>query len=139
MNVLLAHLFFQNAKALKAKKDDGNKAFKEGNYKLAFELYTEALAIDPNNRKTNAKLYCNRGTVNSKVTALKGGIGLFLLYPRILKGFCPSSLRYGIKSQCTGGKGLRNLYLRIAVSLFFLKLMKSLLEGPFQLWSFLKA
>ncbi|XP_048373219.1 dnaJ homolog subfamily C member 7 isoform X1 [Sphaerodactylus townsendi] len=56
----------RNAKALKAKKDDGNKAFKEGNYKLAFDLYTEALAIDPNNRKTNAKLYCNRGTVNSK-------------------------------------------------------------------------
>lgn len=60
-------IFFQNAKALKAKKEDGNKAFKEGNYKLAYELYTEALGIDPNNIKTNAKLYCNRGTVNSKV------------------------------------------------------------------------
>lgn len=58
---------FQNAKALKAKKEDGNKAFKKGNYKLAYELYTEALGIDPNNIKTNAKLYCNRGTVNSKV------------------------------------------------------------------------
>uniref|UniRef100_A0AC11EJ48 DnaJ heat shock protein family (Hsp40) member C7 n=1 Tax=Ovis aries TaxID=9940 RepID=A0AC11EJ48_SHEEP len=56
----------RNAKALKAKKEDGNKAFKEGNYKLAYELYTEALGIDPNNIKTNAKLYCNRGTVNSK-------------------------------------------------------------------------
>ncbi|KAM7332755.1 hypothetical protein ACRRTK_009463 [Alexandromys fortis] len=31
----------RNAKALKAKKEDGNKAFKEGNYKLAYELYTE--------------------------------------------------------------------------------------------------
>lgn len=60
---------FQNAKALKAKKEDGNKAFKKGNYKLAYELYTEALGIDPNNIKTNAKLYCNRGTVNSKVRA----------------------------------------------------------------------
>lgn len=65
----MTHFFLQNAKALKAKKDEGNKAFKEGNYKLAFTLYTEALAIDPNNRKTNAKLYCNRGTVNSKVSA----------------------------------------------------------------------
>lgn len=64
----MGYFLFQNAKALKAKKDDGNKAFNEGNYKLAFELYTEALAIDPNNRKTNAKLYCNRGTVNAKVT-----------------------------------------------------------------------
>ncbi|XP_015273616.1 PREDICTED: dnaJ homolog subfamily C member 7 [Gekko japonicus] len=64
----------RNAKALKAKKDDGNKAFKEGNYQLAFDLYTEALAIDPNNRKTNAKLYCNRGTVNSKLRKLDEAI-----------------------------------------------------------------
>ncbi|GAB5581071.1 dnaJ homolog subfamily C member 7 isoform X1 [Prionailurus iriomotensis] len=64
----------RNAKALKAKKEDGNKAFKEGNYKLAYELYTEALGIDPNNIKTNAKLYCNRGTVNSKLRKLDGAI-----------------------------------------------------------------
>ncbi|KAH0516036.1 DnaJ-like protein subfamily C member 7 [Microtus ochrogaster] len=60
----------RNAKALKAKKEDGNKAFKEGNYKLAYELYREALGIDPNNIKTNAKLYCNRGAVNSKLRKL---------------------------------------------------------------------
>lgn len=65
----------RNAKALKAKKEDGNKAFKDGNYKLAHELYTEALAIDPNNIKTNAKLYCNRGTVNSKLRKLDEAIG----------------------------------------------------------------
>ncbi|XP_031324629.2 dnaJ homolog subfamily C member 7 isoform X1 [Camelus dromedarius] len=64
----------RNAKALKAKKEDGNKAFKEGNYKLAYELYTEALRIDPNNIKTNAKLYCNRGTVNSKLRKLDDAI-----------------------------------------------------------------
>ncbi|XP_013374742.1 PREDICTED: dnaJ homolog subfamily C member 7 isoform X4 [Chinchilla lanigera] len=64
----------RNAKALKAKKEDGNKAFKDGNYKLAYELYTEALAIDPNNIKTNAKLYCNRGTVNSKLRKLDEAI-----------------------------------------------------------------
>lgn len=58
---------FQNAKALKARKEDGNKAFKEGNYEAAYELYSEALTIDPNNIKTNAKLFCNRGTVGSKV------------------------------------------------------------------------
>lgn len=57
----------QNAKALKAKKEEGNKAFKEGNYEAAYELYSEALTIDPNNIKTNAKLYCNRATVGSKV------------------------------------------------------------------------
>lgn len=57
----------QNAKALKAKKEEGNKVFKEGNYEAAYDLYSEALTIDPNNIKTNAKLYCNRATVGSKV------------------------------------------------------------------------
>uniref|UniRef100_A0A667YEL0 DnaJ homolog subfamily C member 7 n=1 Tax=Myripristis murdjan TaxID=586833 RepID=A0A667YEL0_9TELE len=63
-----ARLACRNAKALKAKKEEGNKAFKEGNYEAAYELYSEALTIDPNNIKTNAKLYCNRGTVGSKVS-----------------------------------------------------------------------
>uniref|UniRef100_A0A3Q2Z8F1 Uncharacterized protein n=1 Tax=Hippocampus comes TaxID=109280 RepID=A0A3Q2Z8F1_HIPCM len=53
----------QNAKALKAKKEEGNKAFKEGSFDAAYVLYSEALTIDPNNIKTNAKLYCNRATV----------------------------------------------------------------------------
>lgn len=57
----------QNAKALKAKKDEGNQAFKKCNYEAAYQLYTEALAIDPNNIKTNAKLYCNRATAGAKV------------------------------------------------------------------------
>uniref|UniRef100_A0A4X2LXA5 DnaJ homolog subfamily C member 7 n=1 Tax=Vombatus ursinus TaxID=29139 RepID=A0A4X2LXA5_VOMUR len=69
-----ACLACRNAKALKAKKEDGNKAFKDGNYKLAYELYTEALGIDPNNIKTNAKLYCNRGTVNAKLRKLDDAI-----------------------------------------------------------------
>jgi len=58
----------QNAKALKYKKEEGNKAFKEGRYEAAYELYSAALTIDPNNIKTNAKLFCNRGTVGSKVS-----------------------------------------------------------------------
>lgn len=65
--MVLRVLSFQDAKALKAKKEEGNTAFKEGNYDAAYELYSEALTIDPNNIKTNAKLYCNRATVGSKV------------------------------------------------------------------------
>lgn len=57
----------QNAKALKAKKDEGNQAFKSCSYQAAYQLYTEALTIDPNNIKTNAKLYCNRATAGAKV------------------------------------------------------------------------
>uniref|UniRef100_A0AAY4C5E2 J domain-containing protein n=1 Tax=Denticeps clupeoides TaxID=299321 RepID=A0AAY4C5E2_9TELE len=57
-----ARLACRNAKALKAKKEEGNRAFKEGNFEEAYSLYTDALTIDPNNIKTNAKLYCNRAT-----------------------------------------------------------------------------
>lgn len=57
----------QNAKALKAKKEEGNQAFKKCKYEAAYQLYTEALMIDPNNIKTNAKLYCNRATAGTKV------------------------------------------------------------------------
>lgn len=66
---VLSYFFLphQNAKALKAKKDEGNQAFKKFNYEAAYQLYTEALAIDPNNIKTNAKLYCNRATAGAKV------------------------------------------------------------------------
>lgn len=66
-------LFFspnQNAKALKAKKEEGNQAFKKCNYEAAYQLYTEALMIDPNNIKTNAKLYCNRATAGAKVISV---------------------------------------------------------------------
>uniref|UniRef100_A0AAX7SLV1 DnaJ homolog subfamily C member 7 n=1 Tax=Astatotilapia calliptera TaxID=8154 RepID=A0AAX7SLV1_ASTCA len=61
-----ARLACRNAKALKAKKEEGNQAFKNNNYEAAYQLYTEALAIDPNNIKTNAKLYCNRATAGAK-------------------------------------------------------------------------
>lgn len=61
----------QNAKALKAKKEEGNQAFKNNNYEAAYQLYTEALMIDPNNIKTNAKLYCNRATAGAKVKGNK--------------------------------------------------------------------
>uniref|UniRef100_A0A672G6M5 DnaJ homolog subfamily C member 7 n=1 Tax=Salarias fasciatus TaxID=181472 RepID=A0A672G6M5_SALFA len=69
-----ARLACRNAKALKAKKEEGNKAFKEGSYEAAYELYSEALTIDPNNIKTNAKLYCNRATVGSKLKKLDQAI-----------------------------------------------------------------
>ena len=42
-------------------------AFKEARYPEALTLYTEALTVDPLNITTNAKLYCNRATVNSKL------------------------------------------------------------------------
>merc|ERR1712122_147879 len=38
-----------------------------GNLDEAYKLYSEALAIDPHNRSTNAKLYFNRATVAAKL------------------------------------------------------------------------
>ncbi|MEQ2267786.1 DnaJ subfamily C member 7, partial [Xenotaenia resolanae] len=69
-----ARLACRNAKALKAKKEEGNQAFKNCNYEAAYLLYTEALAIDPNNIKTNAKLYCNRATAGAKLKKLNQAI-----------------------------------------------------------------
>lgn len=57
----------QKAKALKAKKEEGNTEFRLGNVQKAHDLYTEALEIDPLNKFTNSKLYFNRATVSSKV------------------------------------------------------------------------
>ena len=57
----------QRAKMLKAKKEEGNEAFKAGRYPEALEIYTSALNIDANNKLTNAKLYNNRALVLVKV------------------------------------------------------------------------
>ena len=50
------------------KKEEGNTAFKSQKWQEAYNLYTEALQIDPFNKSTNAKLYFNRGTAAVKVT-----------------------------------------------------------------------
>lgn len=57
----------QRSKSLLAKKEEGNTAFRQGEMKLAYDIYTEALDIDHLNTYTNAKLYCNRALVGSKV------------------------------------------------------------------------
>ncbi|KAK7080726.1 DnaJ subfamily C member 7 [Halocaridina rubra] len=65
---------YKKAKHLKVKKEEGNEAFKRGNFQEAFNLYTDALAIDPLNKHTNAKLYFNRATVGSKLSKLEEAI-----------------------------------------------------------------
>ncbi|CAL9699657.1 unnamed protein product [Knipowitschia caucasica] len=69
-----ARLACRNAKALKAKKEEGNQMFKNCNYDAAHQLYTQALAIDRNNIKTNAKLYCNRATAGAKLKKVSEAI-----------------------------------------------------------------
>ncbi|XP_064389364.1 dnaJ homolog subfamily C member 7-like [Halichondria panicea] len=61
-------------KYLLQRKEEGNLAFKTGDYARAHELYSEALAIDPLNTATNAKLYCNRALAGSKLSRVKEAI-----------------------------------------------------------------
>jgi DnaJ family protein C protein 7 len=65
---------YKKAKLLKQKKDEGNTVFKMSNWSAAYEIYTEALGIDPCNKFTNAKLYCNRAIVAAKLNKLKESV-----------------------------------------------------------------
>jgi DnaJ family protein C protein 7 len=69
-----AKAVYRKAKLLKNKKEEGNEAFRAGKLQSAYDLYTEALSIDPNNIFTNSKLYCNRATVSSKLKNFENAI-----------------------------------------------------------------
>ncbi|CAD5121938.1 DgyrCDS10401 [Dimorphilus gyrociliatus] len=69
-----AKTVYKKAKSLIAKKEEGNTAFKSGEFDKAYEVYTSALNIDPLNVFTNSKLYCNRATVCSKLGKNKNAI-----------------------------------------------------------------
>ncbi|KAI1316110.1 hypothetical protein EDD11_010424 [Mortierella claussenii] len=62
-----ARVLMKKAKNLEAQKTAGNDAFKTGKLQEAYDLYTAALAIDPENESTNSKLYSNRATVLAKL------------------------------------------------------------------------
>ncbi|XP_058059184.1 dnaJ homolog subfamily C member 7 isoform X1 [Anopheles bellator] len=62
------------AKQLKETKESGNELFKTGKYRKALEVYTEALALDQQNKDINSKLYYNRALVNSKLGNLRDAI-----------------------------------------------------------------
>jgi len=62
---------FRRAKKLVAKKEEGNAAFKSSDMEKAYTIYSEALAIDPHNKPTNAKLYNNRAMVLDKLKRLE--------------------------------------------------------------------
>lgn len=65
---------YRRAKQLMTKKEEGNAAFKAGNSQQAYDLYTEALQIDPNNVFTNSKLYFNRATVCNKMNKKENAV-----------------------------------------------------------------
>lgn len=63
------------SKMIKEKKESGNELFKTGKYRDAQAVYTEALAIDSDNKEINSKLFYNRALVNTKLGNLKQAIG----------------------------------------------------------------
>lgn len=65
---------FKKAKLLKKKKEEGNELFKTGKLQDAYKVYTEALAVDPLNKKINSKLYLNRAIVLSRLCKLKEAV-----------------------------------------------------------------
>ncbi|RWS24712.1 dnaJ subfamily C member 7-like protein, partial [Leptotrombidium deliense] len=65
---------YKKAKLLKTKKEEGNKAYSSNNYEEAFNIYSFALNIDPNNILTNAKLYFNRSMALTKMKKLKEAV-----------------------------------------------------------------
>lgn len=58
---------YKRVKKLEKKKAEGNEAFKYGRSKEAYELYTEALTIDPLNKDYNATLLGNRAAASMKL------------------------------------------------------------------------
>ncbi|KAK0088967.1 hypothetical protein PV325_010012 [Microctonus aethiopoides] len=65
---------YKRAKLLKQKKEDGNTAYKAGRYQESYNLYTEALAIDPRNKVANTKLHYNRALSAAKLGRLNESI-----------------------------------------------------------------
>lgn len=62
-----AFQMFKMVKKLEALKADGNKAFSDGKYAEAIELFSQALGLDPLNDSYNAALYCNRAAARIKL------------------------------------------------------------------------
>ncbi|KAK0748844.1 hypothetical protein B0T21DRAFT_357372 [Apiosordaria backusii] len=48
-------------------KEEGNSEYKAGRWQSAFDLYTNALEVDPANKGTNSKLYQNRALCRIKL------------------------------------------------------------------------
>ncbi|KAK9767914.1 hypothetical protein K7432_001837 [Basidiobolus ranarum] len=62
-----ARTLLKTIKAIDNQKNAGNDAFRAGNYQEAYDLYTAALEVDPENNLTNSRIYNNRATASAKM------------------------------------------------------------------------
>lgn len=66
-----ARTLLKKARAIEEQKEAGNAAFKSNNLQEAYDAYTSALEIDPDNDAMNSKLYSNRAAVLQKASSFK--------------------------------------------------------------------
>lgn len=59
-------LSLNKAKQCEKLKEEGNEAIKQANYEEAETKYTEAINLDPYNKKLNAVIYSNRALTYMK-------------------------------------------------------------------------
>jgi DnaJ family protein C protein 7 len=88
---------FKLTKRLEAKKTEGNNAFQAGKSQEAYDLYSEALSIDPLNDAFNATLYCNRAAAAMKLNKYQQAIEDCSKTLAIKDDFVKAYLR---RSQC---------------------------------------
>ncbi|KAL1932404.1 hypothetical protein VTP01DRAFT_9460 [Rhizomucor pusillus] len=62
-----ARTLLKKARAIEEQKETGNAAFKSNNLQEAYDAYSSALEIDPDNDAMNSKLYSNRAAVLQKL------------------------------------------------------------------------
>lgn len=87
---------YKRAKALKKKKEDGNTAFKMKRYQEAYDLFTEALTIDPQNKMANAKLHFNKAQAAAKLGRSSESIAECTEALKLDENYLKALLRRGI-------------------------------------------
>jgi DnaJ family protein C protein 7 len=72
-NVKVKNLL-KKAKQIEVLKEKGNEALKEKQYEQCIPIFTDALQIDPCNKKINALCYSNRGLAKLRLKNYKGAV-----------------------------------------------------------------
>lgn len=67
--------YLRMVQKLDKKKEEGNTLFKTGKHQEAYDIYTEALDIDPLNKGTNSKILQNRALCSMRLKKYQDAIG----------------------------------------------------------------
>ncbi|XP_066587513.1 dnaJ homolog subfamily C member 7 [Prorops nasuta] len=84
---------YKKAKLLRNKKDEANIIFKAQKYQEAYNLYSQALDVDPQNRMTNAKLHYNKALTAAKLGRLNESVTECTEALKINEGYLKALIR----------------------------------------------